>query len=96
MTSDGVNFLKPSLVHIPISILSSVICPSNDSFNVSIAVWIASSSPNFSEYLFKLIIDIKHYHINQSINKSILKYLFSKNVLPFIWFLPIAVAFHAK
>ncbi len=51
MTSAGVKRRKPSLSQIPISILSSVIWPSNDSLSVNIAVCTASSSANWSEYL---------------------------------------------
>ena len=67
----------------------SVICPSNPSFRVRSAVWIASSKPMSSLYLRsdQTMLTVLHTYDT---------YRFSRNVFALTMFFPIALAFHAQ
>lgn len=84
------RFSNPAVVMIPNWTVFSSITPSNPSLSVRRAVWIASSSDNSSVYLSSRLISLKYDERYEKTHR------FSRNVLAFTWFLPIALAFHAQ
>jgi len=92
----------------PISIVFSSMTPSNPSLSVRSAVWIASSRERSSLYLRGGARCVSHC-VSQPTRRSAKggrasawqedehgTHRFSRNVFALVWFLPIALAFHAQ